>query len=70
MMFEKITTYEFSHMNVFRQAEFIHGVAVIDGSYSGIDHWWIGLTDLGRYINPPKHRVDVIIHGKALFSKV
>jgi hypothetical protein len=33
---------------LFRQAEFIHGVAVIDESFSGIDHWWIGLTDLGR----------------------
>jgi hypothetical protein len=32
-----------------RQADFIHGVAVIDESFSGIDHWWIGLTDLGMY---------------------
>lgn len=31
-----------------RQAEFIHGVAIIDESFSGIDHWWIGLTDLGN----------------------
>ena len=32
-----------------RQAEFIHGIAVIDESFSGIDHWWIGLTDLGKF---------------------
>ena len=33
-----------------RQAEFIHGVAVIAETFSGIDHWWIGLTDLGKQV--------------------
>jgi len=38
----------FKMKNVTRQAEFLHGVAVIDETFSGIDHWWIGLTDLSR----------------------
>ena len=33
---------------ILSQAEFIHGVAAIDGSITGVEHWWIGLTDLGR----------------------
>jgi hypothetical protein len=33
---------------VFRQADYISQVAAIDGSLSGIEHWWIGLTDLGK----------------------
>ncbi len=31
-----------------RQADYISQVAAIDGSLSGIEHWWIGLTDLGK----------------------
>jgi hypothetical protein len=33
---------------LFRQADYISQVAAIDGSLSGIEHWWIGLTDLGK----------------------
>jgi len=36
-------------ISLLRQAEFLHGVAVINEGFSGIDHWWIGLTDLGRF---------------------
>ncbi len=34
-----------------RQAKFLHDVAEIYESTSGIDHWWIGLSDLGKYYN-------------------
>jgi hypothetical protein len=34
-----------------RQADFLHEVASIDGSLSGIYHWWIGLSDLGRFLS-------------------
>jgi hypothetical protein len=31
-----------------RQAEFLHEMAVLYEIISGIDQWWIGLTDLGK----------------------
>ena len=31
----------------FSQAEFLHDLAVLDQSFSGIQYWWLGLTDLG-----------------------
>jgi hypothetical protein len=45
-----------------RQADFIHGVAVIDESFSGIDHWWIGLTDLGMYQEYVCNKPRLILH--------
>jgi hypothetical protein len=27
--------------------EFIHDIAVLDQTFSGIGYWWLGLTDLG-----------------------
>ncbi len=31
-----------------RQGEFLHDLAVIYESITGIDHWWIGLSDVGE----------------------
>ena len=31
-----------------RQAEFLHQLAAVYEITTGIEHWWIGLTDLGR----------------------
>jgi hypothetical protein len=31
-----------------RQAEFLHQLAAVYEITTGIAHWWIGLTDLGR----------------------
>jgi hypothetical protein len=37
----------------YRQAEYLHSIAKkYESIYAyGIDHWWIGLTDAGRYMN-------------------
>jgi hypothetical protein len=32
-----------------RQGEFLHDLAVIYESITGIDHWWIGLSDVGEH---------------------
>jgi hypothetical protein len=32
----------------YRQAEFLHQLAAVYEITTGIEHWWIGLTDLGR----------------------
>jgi hypothetical protein len=31
-----------------RQAEYLHDIANIYADISGIDRWWIGLSDLGK----------------------
>ncbi len=36
----------------YRQQEFLHQIAAIYESTAGIAHWWIGLTDRGRYPLP------------------
>ncbi len=33
----------------YRQGEFLHGLAVVYANIYEIDHWWIGLTDLGMF---------------------
>jgi hypothetical protein len=33
--------------HIFSQADYLHDVAAIYGSLSGIENWWIGLSDLG-----------------------
>jgi hypothetical protein len=35
----------------FSQAEYLHEVATIYESFTGVDHWWIGLSDVGGYYN-------------------
>jgi len=32
-----------------REAEFLHEVATIEESFTGIGYWWIGLTDMGMF---------------------
>jgi hypothetical protein len=32
-----------------RQAEFLHEIAAGYEAETGLDHWWIGLTDLSKY---------------------
>jgi hypothetical protein len=32
----------------YRQAEFLHQLAAVYEATTGIAHWWIGLTDIGR----------------------
>jgi hypothetical protein len=41
------------NVSIFIQAEFLHDVAMVLGSLTEIDHWWIGLTDIGKneYVN-------------------
>ncbi len=34
---------------VSRQAEFLHEIAAGYEVETGLDHWWIGLTDLSKY---------------------
>ncbi len=34
-----------------RQGEFLHDLAAIYESITGIDHWWIGLSDVGEHKN-------------------
>jgi hypothetical protein len=33
-----------------RQGEFLHDLAAIYESITGIDHWWIGLSDIGKIL--------------------
>jgi hypothetical protein len=33
----------------FSQAEYLHDEALVYESFTGIDHWWIGLSDVGRF---------------------
>ncbi len=37
-----------------RQAEFLHQLAAVYEITTGIEQWWIGLTDLGSYQLPKK----------------
>jgi hypothetical protein len=39
----------FIFMCTCRQAEFLHDVGVVLESTSGIDQWWIGLSDMSKY---------------------
>jgi hypothetical protein len=48
------TMYCYSHLYIqymctCRQAEFLHDVGVVLESTSGIDQWWIGLSDMSKY---------------------
>ena len=33
-----------------RKGEFLHGIANVYQTIAGIDHWWIGLSDLGKFL--------------------
>ncbi len=37
-----------------RQAEFLHEIAAGYEAETGLDHWWIGLTDLSKYYKVEK----------------
>jgi hypothetical protein len=37
-----------------RQAEFLHEIAAGYEAETGLDHWWIGLTDLSKYFKQKK----------------
>ena len=34
---------------LFRQIDFLSELAVLEGGFTGIGYWYIGLTDLGRF---------------------
>ena len=33
------------------EAEFLAEIATLEGSFTGITYWYIGLTDLGKYLH-------------------
>jgi hypothetical protein len=41
----------FMFFSFFSQAEYLQEVASIYESLTGVDHWWIGLSDVGGYYN-------------------
>ena len=38
---------------LFRQIEFLSELAILEGSFTGIGFWYIGLTDLGETLLQP-----------------
>jgi hypothetical protein len=36
------------YVNFFSQARFLYGMAKLAQSFTRIDHWWLGLTDMGK----------------------
>ncbi len=50
-----------------RQGEFLHDLAVIYESIIGIDHWWIGLSDVGKQIKSNQIKIFIFLQLQDMY---